>query len=167
MYFVHYKGWKQTWDEHSGRRLGEYHKKSTHLTIPGECTVDKILDDYKHQYPVKDDILDEFIQGIRLYFNKTLNVLLLYRNEYQQYYDTCINKSPSSVYGPEHLLRLFGKPLSFATTANKILVEIPNLMGQTSFDAETQNDLKSRLEEFLAFMHEREKMYFLNDYQSN
>lgn len=22
------------------------------LTIPGGCTVDKILDDYKHQYPV-------------------------------------------------------------------------------------------------------------------
>lgn len=56
---------------------------------------------------------------------------------------------------------------SFATTTNKILVEIPNLMGQTSFDAETQNDLKSRFEEFLAFMHEREKMYFLNDYQPN
>lgn len=57
----------------------------------------------------KDDVLDEFIKGIRLYFNKTLGSLLLYRNEYDQYTELCANKEPSSIYGAEHLLRLFGK----------------------------------------------------------
>ncbi|KAG0749224.1 hypothetical protein G6F57_000226 [Rhizopus arrhizus] len=229
LYFVHYKGWKQTWDEwvtedrvmkytesnrQKQRQLQEMNARSKTsrnatrdpveaksrkryrdsdidrqrtddetkksdfkitmpeslkgilvddwenvtknrliLNIPGEYTVDRILDDYESQYPIKDDILDEFIQGIRLYFNKTLSTLLLYRNEYQQYFEVCTGKDPSSVYGSEHLLRLF--------------VEIPNLMGQSSFDLETQNDLKNRFEEFLTFMHEHEKDYFLNDYQSN
>lgn len=102
-----------------------------------------------------------------------MSTLLLYRNEYQQYFEVCTGKDPSSVYGSEHLLRLFGKILflpcekELKNTDIYFLVEIPNLMGQSSFDMETQNDLKNRFEEFLAFMHEHEKDYFLNDYQSN
>ncbi|PHZ12730.1 MRG-domain-containing protein [Rhizopus microsporus ATCC 52813] len=228
MYFVHYKGWKQTWDEwitedrvlkytesnrQKQKQLQEMNarlktsraptRESTEprgrkryrdsdverqraeeetrriefklimpetlkgilvddwenitknrlvLNIPGEYTVDKILDEYKNQYPVKDDVLDEFIKGIRLYFNKTLGSLLLYRNEHDQYTELCANKEPSSIYGAEHLLRLF--------------VEMPNLLAQASIDAETQNELKSRFEDFLNYMQEREKDYFLNDYQT-
>lgn len=56
----------------------------------------------------KDESLDEFIQGIQLYFNKLLSTSLLYRMERKQYDEICIDKEPSSVYGVEHLLRLFG-----------------------------------------------------------
>ncbi|KAI9279653.1 MRG-domain-containing protein [Sporodiniella umbellata] len=229
MYFVHYKGWKQTWDEwvtedrvmkytennrQKQKQLQEINARSKTsrsttrdpvesksrkryrdsdidrqrldddikkidfkltmpeslkgilvddwenitknrliLTIPSECTVDKILEDYQEQHSVKDDILNEFMRGIRLYFNKTLSTLLLYRNEYQQYHEVCTDKTPSSVYGAEHLLRLF--------------VEIPSLMSQTSFDTETQNELKSRFEDFLAFMHQHDKEFFSGDYQPN
>lgn len=60
----------------------------------------------------KDEALDEFIQGIQLYFNKLLGTTLLYRMEQKQYEDICGEKEPSGVYGVEHLLRLFGKFLT-------------------------------------------------------
>lgn len=43
---------------------------------------------------------------------------------------------------------------------------MPNLLAQASIDAETQNELKSRFEDFLNYMQEHEKDYFLNDYQT-
>jgi mortality factor 4-like protein 1 len=55
--------------------------------------------------------LDEFIQGIQLYFNKMLSTSLLYGTEQKQYHEISLdeNKESSSVYGVEHLLRLFGE----------------------------------------------------------
>lgn len=48
-----------------------------------------------------------------MYFDKTLPVMLLYKRERQQYHDAITdNVSPSTVYGAEHLLRLFGKYIS-------------------------------------------------------
>lgn len=63
-----------------------------------------------HESNRKDEALDEFIQGTQLYFNKMLSVSLLYRTERKQYEEffADLDKEPSSVYGVEHLLRLFG-----------------------------------------------------------
>lgn len=57
------------------------------------------------------------MSGLCAYFNKALPVMLLYNNERQQYQEAIYeNTSPSSVYGAEHLLRLFGMyPLSLGT----------------------------------------------------
>lgn len=56
------------------------------------------------------DSLGEILKGIRMYFDKTLPAMLLYKKEHQQYHDAIAdNVSPSTVYGAEHLLRLFGK----------------------------------------------------------
>lgn len=55
------------------------------------------------------DTVGEILNGIRCYFDKALPVLLLYKKERQQYHEAVSdNVSPSSVYGAEHLLRLFG-----------------------------------------------------------
>ncbi|KAI8975298.1 chromatin modification-related protein EAF3 [Mycotypha africana] len=117
------------------------------LRIPRSITVDKILEDYTSHRLCdttdisnlfrKDEILDEFISGLRLYFNKTLGVSLLYRYERKQYEEVCKNRriEPSTVYGAEHLLRLF--------------VEIPNLLGETNMDVETIIELIAKFEEFL------------------
>lgn len=67
-------------------------------------------------------VLDEVLAGLKLYFDKSLGNNLLYRFERAQYVE--IRKAhapkmgeqpneanemePSSVYGAEHLLRLFG-----------------------------------------------------------
>lgn len=55
------------------------------------------------------DSVGEILNGIRCYFDKALPVILLYKKERQQYHEAVSdNVSPSSVYGAEHLLRLFG-----------------------------------------------------------
>jgi len=55
------------------------------------------------------DSIGEILKGIRCYFDKALPVMLLYKKERQQYHDTVkIDVSPSTIYGAEHLLRLFG-----------------------------------------------------------
>lgn len=46
---------------------------------------------------------------MRGYFDKALPVMLLYKKERRQYDEAIAeNVSPSTVYGAEHLLRLFG-----------------------------------------------------------
>lgn len=55
------------------------------------------------------DSVGEILKGIRCYFDKALPVMLLYKKERQQYQDAVKNDtSPSTIYGAEHLLRLFG-----------------------------------------------------------
>lgn len=50
--------------------------------------------------------------GILRYFDKVLPVMLLYKNERQQYKEAISNDvRPSTIYGAEHLLRLFGRTL--------------------------------------------------------
>lgn len=49
------------------------------------------------------------LKGIRSYFDEALSVILLYKKERLQYNEVVIdNVSPSTIYGAEHLLRLFG-----------------------------------------------------------
>jgi mortality factor 4-like protein 1 len=58
------------------------------------------------------DLLEEVIHGLRIYFNKALGTMLLYRFERLQYADIMRqypNKELVDLYGAEHLLRLFGK----------------------------------------------------------
>jgi mortality factor 4-like protein 1 len=59
------------------------------------------------------DIFEEVVSGIKVYFDRCLGNVLLYRFERQQYVDirrTSEGKEMemSEIYGAEHLLRLFG-----------------------------------------------------------
>lgn len=55
------------------------------------------------------DQAQEIMNGLRCYFDKALPVILLYKKERQQYSEAVVDHaSPSSIYGAEHLLRLFG-----------------------------------------------------------
>ena len=58
----------------------------------------------------------EILNGLRSYFDKALPVMLLYKEERGQYTDNVqedhTNITPSSIYGAEHLLRLFGNARS-------------------------------------------------------
>lgn len=71
----------------------------------------KVLQDFLNSKKL-DDITNETVAGLILYFNTALGNRLLYRQERQQYSDirnTHGDKQLVDVYGPEHLLRLFGK----------------------------------------------------------
>lgn len=59
------------------------------------------------------DSIGEILKGIRCYFDKALPIMLLYKKEHKQYNEAVMdNVSPSTIYGAEHLLRLFGMPLT-------------------------------------------------------
>ena len=74
---------------------------------------------YRRAGSADADLLEEFVAGIKEYFNKAIGRILLYRFERQQFHD--VHKQIESghgehagqtfcdMYGCEHLLRLFGK----------------------------------------------------------
>lgn len=96
------------------------------VPLPSEHPVSEILDTYfeeeKHKRRLgsaEADLLEEVVVGMKDYFDKCLGRLLLYRFEREQYFqvrklwdegkDEWEGKNtPSTVYGAEHLCRLFG-----------------------------------------------------------
>lgn len=67
-----------------------------------------IIDNNLHEYRVTD-VVGEILNGLRSYFDKALPSILLYKKEQLQYREVVSdNISPSTIYGAEHLLRLFG-----------------------------------------------------------
>lgn len=98
--------------------------------------------DFKDSRSDQGEILDEYIRGIQLYFNKTLHTQLLYHTEHEQY-DQMFEEEqqlqpPSNVYGAEHLLRLF--------------VEMPRLVVETNMDADTLLEVREKLEATLRYL---------------
>jgi mortality factor 4-like protein 1 len=72
------------------------------------------------------DIFEEVVSGIKIYFDRCLGNILLYRFERQQYVDirrTNERKEMemSEIYGAEHLLRLFGELKSRAILFSSFL----------------------------------------------
>ncbi|ODV81158.1 MRG-domain-containing protein [Suhomyces tanzawaensis NRRL Y-17324] len=120
------------------------------IDLPSKYPISKILTDYyefrKAKLATKDqlDILDEIIQGLELYFNKSLSLMLLYKYENLQYLNLIKNgqvsseKKQSEVYGIEHLLRL--------------LISFPGLLSQTTMDGVSISVLVNELTELLKFL---------------
>ncbi|XP_022740718.1 protein MRG1-like isoform X2 [Durio zibethinus] len=81
--------------------------------LPRSPNVDDILTKYLEYRSKKDvtmtDSIGEILKGICCYFDKALRVMLLYKKERQQYHEVVLDDvSPSTIYGAELLLRLFG-----------------------------------------------------------
>ena len=93
----------------------EYITKEQKLTIlPAKLTVDDLLENFrKHLIEINfdEDIdkLEAAVSGLKMYFDRSLGILLLYKFERQQF--QLLPKSPqkSACYGPIHLLRLVTK----------------------------------------------------------
>jgi mortality factor 4-like protein 1 len=80
------------------------------------------LQEYKNSCKGKsrkeEQEVNEVISGLRLYFDKALGAMLLYRFERQQYAEirkTYPKREMSDIYGAEHLLRIFGEHYSYKT----------------------------------------------------
>lgn len=103
------------------------------------------------------EILEEVVAGIKLYFDRSLGSLLLYRPERAQYFDWRSKQgnkfSASSLYGAEHLLRLF--------------VALPGLIAQTTMEQEAVSVLRKNCEDFLNFLAEKEDDFFTSNYDDN
>lgn len=100
------------------------------VALPAKSSVNQILEQYvteekeKRTTAAEFDVLEEVVMGIREYFDKSLDKILLYRFEREQYRvlrkkwegssGDFADKGPLDIYGAEHLTRLFGmSKLSF------------------------------------------------------
>ncbi|GAO50836.1 MRG-domain-containing protein [Saitoella complicata NRRL Y-17804] len=131
------------------------------VTLPRSPTVTEIINQYREQATKKRagsaeaDIFEEVLGGIKLYFDRCLGSILLYRFERQQYVDIKKNSGDqemSDVYGAEHLLRLF--------------VSLPELMAHTNMDAQSVQVLKDYIEDFLKFLAKDQSNFFLQTYEN-
>ncbi|ORZ05399.1 MRG domain-containing protein [Absidia repens] len=131
-------------------------KENLVVQLPAKITVTDILSRYSQYNEINgnDEILEQAIQGLKLYFNHTLGTMLLYRSERNQFEELqSYGKEWADLYGGEHLLRLF--------------VELPVLLNQTNVDFETLEILKSTFMDILIFIQDNEKEFFVKDYQTN
>ncbi|CAA0814341.1 Protein MRG1 [Striga hermonthica] len=125
------------------------------VKLPRSPNVDDILTKYLEYRSKKDgmmtDAVGEILNGIRSYFDKALPSILLYKKERQQYQDAIQeNISPSTVYGAEHLLRLF--------------VKLPELLTYVKIEEETLLRLQQKLLDFLKFLQTNENIFSLSSY---
>lgn len=112
-------------------------------------TAEQLLEDYENaassqfESPAQQSQLSEYCMGIRLYFERSLPLLLLYRLERLQYEELLqkekyANTSVLSLYGPIHLLRL--------------LSILPDLMSTTTMDAQSCQLIVRRTEHLLEWL---------------
>ncbi|GAV74862.1 MRG domain-containing protein/Tudor-knot domain-containing protein [Cephalotus follicularis] len=127
------------------------------VKLPRSPTVDDILTKYLEYRSKKDGMTDsigEILKGIRCYFDKVLPLMLLYKNERQQYQDSVSDDvSPSTIYGAEHLLRLF--------------VKLPELLVYANIEEETLTRLQQKLLDFLKFLQKNQNSFFLSAYDGS
>uniref|UniRef100_A0A5B7BHC3 Putative mortality factor 4-like protein 1 isoform X3 n=1 Tax=Davidia involucrata TaxID=16924 RepID=A0A5B7BHC3_DAVIN len=128
------------------------------VKLPRSPNVDDILTKYLEYRSKKDgmmtDSVGEILNGLRCYFDKALPVILLYKKERQQYQEAVAdNVSPSSIYGAEHLLRLF--------------VKLPELLAYVNIEEETLIRLQQKLLDFLKFLQKNQGTFFLAAYDGS
>ncbi|KAL1973299.1 hypothetical protein VTN31DRAFT_5934 [Thermomyces dupontii] len=139
------------------------------VSLPATHSVNQILDAYAEEERAKRgpnsadrDVLDEVIMGLKEYFDKTLDKLLLYRFEREQYRTlrqkwesggrNSSYKGPLDVYGAHHLTRLFAT--------------LPELIAQTNMDQQSINRLREELSKFTLWLSRHADEYFSDNYVS-
>ncbi|CAH8336823.1 unnamed protein product [Eruca vesicaria subsp. sativa] len=127
------------------------------VELPRSPNVDEILKNYadcklKKHGRVSDSV-EEILKGLRCYFDKALPVKLLYNNERKQYEEIVAGGvSPSTVYGAEHLLRLF--------------VKLPELLIRVTMAEETLKELQDEFVDILRFLRNNQSTLFVSTYKA-
>ncbi|KAG6522799.1 hypothetical protein ZIOFF_019954 [Zingiber officinale] len=125
------------------------------VKLPRSPNVDEILKKYLDFQIQKDGMITEsvgeMLKGLRCYFDKALPAMLLYKKERLQYHKTIRDDvSPSTVYGAEHLLRLF--------------VKLPELLACVNMEEEALAKLQKKLLDILRFLQKNQSTFFLSAY---
>ena len=160
------------------------------VRLPSDKPASVILDEYFEVEKLKRrsgspeaDILEEVVKGMKEYFNKSLGRILLYRFEREQFYDIharmesptgdLAGRTLADVYGGEHLLRLFGRHLSYLLSTytydwTLVLVSMPELIAQTNMDNQSINRLREELSSMLNWLSKDTNVntYFASTYES-
>ncbi|KAK9061885.1 hypothetical protein SSX86_019069 [Deinandra increscens subsp. villosa] len=122
------------------------------VELPRSPNVDDILKMYLEYRSKKDnmitDSVEEILKGLRCYFDRALPVILLYDKERLQYRESIKNDvSPSSIYGAEHLLRLF--------------VKLPEILPYVNIEGDLLMSLQQEFLDFLTFLQKKQSSFFL------
>lgn len=156
------------------------------VALPAPTSVNTILDTYaeeekaKRTTPADLDVLEEVIMGIKEYFDKSLDKILLYRFEREQYRllrqrweagsGDFADKGPLDIYGAHHLVRLFGKQnldnrlVSLNSCSSGVPATMPELIAQTNMDQQSTNRLREELSKFTIWLSRHSEKYFSNKY---
>ena len=141
----------------------EYVTKGQRLvSLPRKPCVAALLEDFRTDRlaaggnpNVDAESLNEVIEGLKLYFDKALGTILLYRQERQQYADI-IKRFPGisayELYGAEHLLRLF--------------VQLPQLIAHTTMDQNTVLVLKEHIHDITLYIEQHMDELILKEYEN-
>lgn len=127
------------------------------VKLPRSPSAEEIIKKYidfktKRDGAVEDSLV-EVLNGLRSYFDKSLPAMLLYPQERTQYASAVPQGStisPSSIYGAEHLLRLF--------------VKLSELLNYTNMEHEALTQLQQKLADFLKFLQRNQSSFFLTSY---
>ncbi|KAH0866709.1 hypothetical protein HID58_083920 [Brassica napus] len=127
------------------------------VELPRSPNVDDILKKYTDSKMKKDgrvsNSVEEILKGLRCYFDNALPVMLLYNNERKQYEENISEGvSPSTVYGAEHLLRLF--------------VKLPELLIRVKMAEETLKELQDEFVDILRFLRNNQSSLFVSTYKA-
>ncbi|KAL2644598.1 hypothetical protein R1flu_012185 [Riccia fluitans] len=127
------------------------------IKLPRKPCVDEILKSYRElktkREGTDEDSVGEVLEGLQAYFDRALPAMLLYKQERAQYAEAVSDGNlgpPSSIYGVEHLLRLF--------------VKLPELLAFINMEEEALNQLQQRLQDFLKFLQKNQSTFFLSIY---
>ncbi|KAJ9540761.1 hypothetical protein OSB04_027267 [Centaurea solstitialis] len=154
------------------------------VKLPRSPNVDDILDSYLEYMSKKDDMMTdsigEIMKGLRCYFDRALPVILLYNKERQQYRESVTDDaSPSSIYGAEHLLRLFGKTnylvlIGFHRGSTNDLmrslvhaVKLPELLPYLNIEDDMLVQLQQKFLDFLRFLQKKQSSFFISSYDDD
>ncbi|XP_062516643.1 mortality factor 4-like protein 1 [Corticium candelabrum] len=126
------------------------------VKLPSPLPVDKILKDFveKQTNKEKEGAAKEIARGIKEYFNVLLGAQLLYKFERLQYTElrsSHEDKPMSSIYGAEHLLRLF--------------VRLGSILAYTSVDEDDMTVLLSHVRSLLQYMQTNVDEMFKRQYE--
>ncbi|KAK1410294.1 hypothetical protein QVD17_36829 [Tagetes erecta] len=130
---------------------GFVNEQNNLVKLPRSPNIDDILKLYLEYRSKKEDMTEEILKGLRCYFDRALPVILLYDKERPQYREYIKNDvSPSSIYGAEHLLRLF--------------VKLPELLPYVNIEEELLISLQQKFLDFLKFLQKKQSSFFLSSY---
>ena len=117
------------------------------LTVPARVPVPQILKQFSAANSGGSDedahMTHENVNGLEIYFNRCLSLMLLYKVERLQYLELRKehdNFAAADLYGVEHLLRLFAL--------------LPGLLAQTTMDGPSLSTLISQSVDFLDYITE-------------
>ncbi|ETV91512.1 hypothetical protein, variant [Aphanomyces invadans] len=139
------------------------------IDLPRVPNVHTVIADYLEHESSKEhdlEITRPMLEGLEAYFDRALPLILLYRQEREQHDEIAATSkvnddstvavraasAPSSIYGAEHLLRLF--------------VRLPLLMSQMGLDLpqSDQTRIQSTMTALLKFLQKNRQTYFVPHY---